>query len=47
MIRIDSPSNPKVKLAAQLAKRMAREKTGKFLAEGVRLAEMAAWTLHS
>ena len=42
MQKIESPSNPKIKLAAQLAKRMAREKTGKFLAEGVRLAEMAA-----
>ena len=42
MIQIESLTNPKIKLAAQLAKRMAREKTGKFLAEGVRLAEMAA-----
>ena len=42
MIAINSLTNPKIKLAAQLAKRMAREKTGKFLAEGVRLAEMAA-----
>ena len=42
MIQIESLTNPKIKLAAQLAKRMARDKTGKFLAEGVRLAEMAA-----
>ena len=42
MIQIESLTNPKIKLAAQLTKRMAREKTGKFLAEGVRLAEMAA-----
>lgn len=42
MQHIDSLQNPKIKLAAQLAKRGPREKAGLFLAEGVRLAEMAA-----
>lgn len=42
MQNIESPANPKVKLAAALARRREREKTGFFVAEGVRLAEMAA-----
>ncbi|MCI6284963.1 RNA methyltransferase [Selenomonas sp.] len=42
MQKIESASNPKIKLAAGLAKRSQREKTGLFVAEGVRLAEMAA-----
>ncbi|WP_294156851.1 RNA methyltransferase [uncultured Selenomonas sp.] len=42
MKKIESATNPKIKLAAGLAKRSQREKTGLFVAEGVRLAEMAA-----
>lgn len=42
MKKIESAVNPKIKLAAQLAKRSSREKNGLFIAEGVRLAEMAA-----
>lgn len=40
--RIDSPANKKVKLAAALKQRKQREKTGLFVAEGLRLCEMAA-----
>ncbi|MBQ1511023.1 MAG: RNA methyltransferase, partial [Selenomonadaceae bacterium] len=40
--RIDSAGNGKIKLAASLRQRKHREKTGLFLAEGVRLCEMAA-----
>ncbi|MBQ7479024.1 MAG: RNA methyltransferase [Selenomonadaceae bacterium] len=40
--RIESAGNGKVKLAASLRQRKHREKTGLFLAEGVRLCEMAA-----
>lgn len=39
--RIDSPANKKIKLAASLHSRKHREKEGLFLAEGIRLAEMA------
>lgn len=39
--RIDSLSNRKIKLAASLHSRKHREKEGLFLAEGIRLAEMA------
>ncbi len=39
---IDSPANKKVKLAAALKQRKQREKTGLFVAEGIRLCEMAA-----
>ena len=42
MKNIESATNPKIKLAAGLSKRSQREKTGLFVAEGVRLAEMAA-----
>ncbi|MCR5757148.1 MAG: RNA methyltransferase [Selenomonas sp.] len=42
MERIDSPANKKVKLAAALKQRKQREKTGLFVAEGIRLCEMAA-----
>lgn len=42
--RIDSLANKKIKLAASLHSRKHREKEGLFLAEGVRLAEMAAET---
>ena len=40
--RIDSATNGKIKLAASLRQRKYREKEGLFLAEGVRLSEMAA-----
>lgn len=40
--RIDSPANKKIKLAAALKQRKQREKTGLFVAEGLRLCEMAA-----
>ena len=40
--RIDSPANKKVKLAASLHSRKHREKEGLFIAEGIRLGEMAA-----
>ena len=40
--RIDSPANKKIKLAAALKQRKQREKTGLFVAEGIRLCEMAA-----
>ncbi len=40
--RIDSASNRKIKLAASLRQKKYREKEGLFLAEGVRLCEMAA-----
>lgn len=39
--RITSPTNAKIKLAASLKQRKQREKAGLFVAEGVRLAEMA------
>ncbi len=39
---ITSPANARIKLAASLQQRRQREKTGLFVAEGVRLAEMAA-----
>ena len=39
---IESASNPKIKRAAQLVRRSGREKASCFVAEGVRLAEMAA-----
>lgn len=39
---IDSPANKKIKLAAALKQRKQREKTGLFVAEGIRLCEMAA-----
>ena len=42
MERIDSPANKKVKLAAALKQRKQREKSGLFVAEGIRLCEMAA-----
>lgn len=40
--RIESADNKKAKLAASLHQRKHREREGLFLAEGVRLAEMAA-----
>ncbi|SFT87424.1 RNA methyltransferase, TrmH family [Selenomonas sp. GACV-9] len=40
--RIDSPANKKIKLAASLHSRKHREKEGLFVAEGIRLVEMAA-----
>ncbi len=40
--RIDSPANKKIKLAASLHSRKHREKEGLFIAEGIRLGEMAA-----
>ena len=40
--RIDSPANKKIKLAAALKQRKQREKAGLFVAEGIRLCEMAA-----
>ena len=40
--RIDSPTNKKIKLAAALKQRKQREKYGLFVAEGLRLCEMAA-----
>jgi len=40
--QIDSPANKKVKLAAALKQRKQREKNGLFVAEGIRLCEMAA-----
>ncbi len=40
--RIDSPGNERVKLAASLRQRKHRDREGLFLAEGVRLCEMAA-----
>lgn len=40
--QIDSLANRKIKLAASLHSRKHREKEGLFLAEGIRLAEMAA-----
>ena len=40
--RIDSPANKKVKLAASLHNRKHRDKEGLFIAEGIRLVEMAA-----
>lgn len=46
--RIESAANKKIKLAASLAQRKRRQKEGKFVAEGVRLVEMAAasdWTI--
>ncbi|SHK44229.1 RNA methyltransferase, TrmH family [Selenomonas ruminantium] len=39
---IDSPANKKIKLAAALKQRKQREKAGLFVAEGIRLCEMAA-----
>lgn len=39
--RIDSPVNKKIKRTASLHSRKYREKEGLFLAEGIRLAEMA------
>lgn len=39
--RIDSPANKKIKLAAALKQRKHREKHGLFVAEGLRLCEMA------
>lgn len=45
---IDSASNKKIKLALSLKQRKYREREGLFLAEGVRLCEMAAdsdWTV--
>lgn len=42
MKRIESPSNEKIKLIASLRQRKYREREGLFVAEGVRLAEMAA-----
>lgn len=42
MERIDSPANKKVKLAASLHNRRHRDKEGLFIAEGIRLVEMAA-----
>ena len=40
--RIDSLTNKKIKLAASLTNRKHRSKEGLFLAEGIRLTEMAA-----
>ena len=40
--RIDSLTNKKIKLAASLTNRKHRIREGLFLAEGIRLAEMAA-----
>lgn len=40
--RIDSLTNKKIKLAASLTNRKHRTREGLFLAEGIRLAEMAA-----
>ncbi|MBE6074991.1 MAG: RNA methyltransferase [Selenomonas ruminantium] len=40
--RIDSPANKKIKLAASLHSRKHREREGLFIAEGIRLGEMAA-----
>lgn len=40
--QITSPANGKLRLARSLRQRKQREKTGLFVAEGVRLAEMAA-----
>ena len=40
--RIDSLSNKKIKLAASLQSRRHRNKEGLFVAEGIRLVEMAA-----
>ena len=40
--RIDSMSNKKMKLVSSLKQRKYREKEGLFLAEGIRLCEMAA-----
>lgn len=42
MERIESASNAKIKWAASLHQRKNRERCGEFVAEGVRLAEMAA-----
>lgn len=42
MEKIDSASNKKIKLAASLSRRKHREREGLFIAEGVRLCEMAA-----
>ncbi|WP_462331745.1 TrmH family RNA methyltransferase [Schwartzia sp. (in: firmicutes)] len=42
MEKIESMSNAKIKHAASLHLKKNREKTGEFIAEGVRLAEMAA-----
>lgn len=42
MERIESADNKKIKLAQSLVKRKKREAAGLFLAEGLRLAEMAA-----
>ena len=39
--RITSEANAKIKLAARLQQRKQRAKMGLFVAEGVRLAEMA------
>lgn len=39
--KIESAANKKIKLAASLTKRKNRRETGLFIAEGVRLAEMA------
>lgn len=41
-MHIESDANKKIKLAASLHQRKSREKEGLFLAEGVRLCEMAA-----
>lgn len=42
MEKIESAGNRKIKLAASLSQRKHREREGLFLAEGVRLCEMAA-----
>ena len=42
MERIESASNAKIKWAASLHQRKNRERCGEFVAEGVRLTEMAA-----
>lgn len=42
MEKIESMSNAKIKHAASLHLKKNREKTGEFVAEGIRLAEMAA-----
>ena len=42
MERIESASNAKIKWAASLHQRKNRERRGEFVAEGVRLVEMAA-----
>ena len=42
MERIESISNAKIKHAASLHLKKNREKTGEFIAEGIRLVEMAA-----